>query len=118
MQKVDFDIEGSKRDAVLAKFREVYGEDRICNVATFGHEKSKAAIKTAARGLGLEVEDAEYFASLIPADRGIQRTLHQCYYGDIENDMKPIPAFVQSMKQNPKLWEVAQKIEGLVSQLG
>lgn len=116
---VDFDIEGSKREAVLNKFREVYGEDRICNVATFGHEKSRAAIKTAARGLKtISVEDAEYICSLIPADRGIQRTLHQCYYGDIENDMKPVPAFVQEMKKNPELWKVAQKIEGLVSQLG
>lgn len=115
---VDFDIEGAKRDAVLAKFREVYGEDRICNVATFGHEKSKMAIKTAARGLGMEIEDAEYFASLIPADRGIQRTLSQCYYGDIENDMKPVSAFVQAMNENPKLWEIAQRVEGLVCQLG
>lgn len=115
---VDFDIEGAKRNAVLAKFREVYGEDRICNVATFGHEKAKAAIKTAARGLGMEIEDAEYFASLIPADRGIQRTLKQCYYGDIENDMKPIFAFVQAMDSNPSLWKIAQKVEGLVCQLG
>lgn len=115
---IDFDIEGAKRNAVLAKFREVYGEDRICNVATFGHEKSKAAIKTAARGLGMEVEDAEYFASLIPADRGIQRTLSQCYYGDIENDMKPVSAFVQAMNNNPELWKIAQKIEGLTCQLG
>ena len=116
---VDFDIEGSKREAVLNKFREVYGEDRICNVATFGHEKSRAAIKTAARGLGtVSIEDVEYICSLIPSDRGLQRTLSQCYYGDVEKDMKPVPLFVQEMNNNPELWKVAQKIEGLVSQLG
>lgn len=96
----------------------MYGEDRITNVATFGHEKSRAAIKTAARGLGVSVEDADYYASLIPSDRGIQRTLKQCYYGDVENDMTPISLFVTAMDNNPKLWEVAQHIEGLVSQLG
>lgn len=115
---VDFDIEGAKRAAVMNKFREVYGENRICNVATFGHEKSRAAIKTAARGLGMSLEDAEYLSSLVPADRGIQRTLHQCFYGDIENDMKAVPQFVRTMKQHPKVWEVAQKIENLVCQLG
>lgn len=115
---IDFDTEGAKRPAIMAKFREVYGEDRICNVATFGHEKSRAAIKTAARGIGLTVEEAEYFASLIPSDRGIQRTLSQCYYGDVKNDMKPISVFVQEMNKNKELWKIAQKIEGLTSQLG
>lgn len=115
---VDFDIEGGKRTVVMNKFREVYGNNRVCNVATFGHEKSKAAIKTAARGLGMSVEDADYLSSLIPSDRGIQRSLHQCYYGDPDNDMKPVSQFVSTMKQHPKVWEVAQKIENLVCQLG
>lgn len=115
---VDIDIEGSKRNLVLRRFREVYGEDRVCNVATFGHEKSKAAIKTAARGLGVPIEEAEYIASLIPADRGIQRTLEQCYYGDPEKDMRPVSAFIQAMDENPELWRVAQRVQGLVSQLG
>ena len=34
---VDFDIEGGRRATVLNKFREVYGSDRVSNVATFGN---------------------------------------------------------------------------------
>lgn len=116
---VDFDIEGGRRATVLSKFREVYGEDRVSNVATFGTEKSKSAILTAARGLGIDVDTASYIASLIPADRGLTRTLDQCMYGDEESGFDPIKQFVIEMTENyPELWEVAHKIEGLVNRLG
>lgn len=115
---VDFDIEGGRREQVLDKFREVYGSDRVANVATFGTEKSRSAIQTAARGLGIDVDESQYITSLIPSDRGITRTLKQCYYGDEDNDMKPISAFVRAMDENPELWQVAQKIEGIVCRVG
>lgn len=116
---VDIDIEGSKRSAVLNRLREVYGEDRVANVATFGTETSKQAIQTAARGLGIDNTDALYLSSLIPSDRGQNRTLKQCFYGDPDNDMKPIPEFVYAMTEEfPELWRVAQRIEGLVCKIG
>ena len=115
---IDSDIEGSKRAQVLQKLREFYGEDRVCNVVTFGSETSKQAIQTACRGLGMSVEDGLYISSLVPADRGKIRTLSQCYYGDKENDFKPVALFVKAMDDNPELWKVAQRIEGLVCRIG
>ena len=115
---IDSDIESGKRAQVLQKLREYYGQDRVANVVTFGTEGSKSAIQTAARGLGIDNDISLYISSLIPADRGKVRTLHQCYYGDVENDFKPIPLFVQQMKEYPELWEVAQRIEGLVCRVG
>ena len=115
---IDFDIEGSKRQQVLNAFRKYYGEDRVANVATFRTEKSKSAIQTAARGLGIDVDIAQYISSLIPADRGLLRTLHQCYYGDEENGFSPIKQFIIEMDNNPELWEVAQRIEGIICGYG
>ena len=115
---VDFDISGIKRSIVLNAFRKEYGEDRVANVATFGTEQSKSAIQTACRGLGLDVELGLYISSLIPSDRGATRTLSQCYYGDEEKDFKPIKQFIDEMNKNPQLWEVAQKIEGLINRSG
>ena len=115
---VDFDIEGGRRAQVLNAFRNYYGEDRVANVATFRTEKSKSAILTAARGLGIDVDIAQYIASLIPADRGLLRTLSQCYNGDPENDYAPIKQFITEMENYPELWAVAQRIEGLVSGSG
>lgn len=116
---VDFDVSGLRRAAILKKCREIYGEDRVANVATFGTEQSKSAIITACRGLDIDVDEALYLASMIPADRGITRTLKQCFYGDEENGFKPISEFVEAMtKTYPELWEVAQNIEGLICRTG
>lgn len=116
---VDIDIEGGRRAQVLSHLRKVYGEDRVSNVATFKTEKPKAAILTACRGLGIDVDIASYLASLVPADRGIPRSLSQCMYGDVENDWKPIKQFVYEMTENyPEVWEVASKIEGLICGIG
>jgi DNA polymerase-3 subunit alpha len=116
---VDVDIEGRKRAQVLAHLREVYGSNRVANVATFGTEKSKSAILTAARGLGIDVDIASYLASMIKAERGILQTLDQTFYGDEDNGINPNKQFVAEMTDNyPELWSVAHKIEGLISRTG
>ena len=116
---VDVDIEGGRRKQVLDHLRKVYGDDRVANVATFGTEKSKSAILTACRGLGIDVDIAQYLASMIVADRGMLRTLDQTFYGDEENDFAPNKQFVYEMTENyPEVWQVAKKIEGLVCRLG
>lgn len=112
---IDTDIEGGKRAQVLQHLRNVYGEDRVANVATFRTEKSKSAVLTAARGLGIDVDIAQYIAGLIPADRGQLRSLDQCMYGDEENGWAAIKQFEVEMTENyPELWEVAHSIEGLI----
>ena len=116
---VDIDIESSKRQIVLDKFREIYRERQVANVLTIGTEKSKSAIITAARGLGIDVDEARYLSSLIAADRGQIRTLAQTYYGDPEQGFAPNATFRKEMDYNyPELWQVAQKIEGLISRAG
>ena len=116
---VDIDIEGGRRAQVLNHFREVYGSDRVANVLTLGTEKSKSAILTAARGLGIDVDIASYLASMIKSERGIMQTLDQTFYGDEENGILPNKKFVEEMTQNyPELWKVAHKIEGLICRTG
>ena len=116
---VDIDIEGGRRAQVLNHFREVYGSDRVANVLTLGTEKSKSAILTAARGLGIDVDIASYLASMIKSERGIMQTLDQTFYGDDENGILPNKKFVEEMTQNyPELWKVAHKIEGLICRTG
>lgn len=111
---IDVDIEGVRRAQVLEHLRKVYGANRVSNVATFKTEKSKSAIQTAARGLGIDVDEASYISNLIPAERGAVYTLKQTYYGDEENGILPNQTFVNEVNKYPKLWEVAQRIEGLI----
>ena len=115
---VDLDTEGSRRSAVLKQFRKIYGEDRVANVLTLKTEKSKSAIQTAARGIGLDADTAQYISSMIKSDRGQLRTLKETYYGDEEKGFKPNLQFVEQMNENPELWKVAQGIEGLINGCG
>ena len=116
---VDIDIEGGRRAEVLSKFRDIYGNDRVANVLTLKTEKSKSAILTAARGLGIDVDTAQYLSSFIEADRGQLRTLHQTFYGDPENGISASNKFREEMENNyPELWEVAKRIEGLINGCG
>lgn len=115
---IDVDISGIKRAQVLEHLRNFYGENRVSNVATFKVEKSKSAILTACRGLGVDVDDAQYISSLITVERGAAYTLSQMYYGDEENDIKPNVTFIEEINKFPNLWGIASKIEGLICGVG
>lgn len=115
---LDCDIESVRRQSVIQHLKKVYGEERVSGVITFGSEQAKIALVDAARGLGLPPEEGLYLSSLIPKDRGIVRTLEQCYYGDAEKGLKPVPLFVKAMDENPELWRTACKFSGLICRIG
>ena len=116
---VDIDIEGGRRAEVLKNFRKIYGEDRVANVLTLKTEKSKSAIQTACRGLGIDNDIAAYLSSFIQADRGQLRTLKQTFYGDADNGFGASTQFRIEMEENyPEVWRVAQGIEGLINGCG
>lgn len=115
---IDTDVQSNRRNKVIEALQDRYGKDRVVRVSTERTEGSKASILTAARGLEIDVDTAQYIASLIESDRGIQRTLSQTYYGDEEKGFKPNSTFVEEMNKYPELWEVSQKIEGLPCGVG
>lgn len=116
---IDTDIEGTKRDRCIQVLQEQYGKDHVIRVLTEGTEKAKSAIQTAARGLGIDIDVAQYLSSMIEAERGLQRTLSDTFYGDEEKGFAPNSRFVTEMTENyPELWEIAQSLEGVVSHVG
>lgn len=117
VEKIDTDISGIKRAQVLKHLYEVY-KNRVCNVATFKLEKSKSAILTAARGLGISVDDAQYISSLITVERGQPYDLKTMYYGNKEEGIKANETFKKEIDGFKGLWEVASNIEGLICGVG
>ena len=117
---IDTDFEASKRTQVISNitkyFRSIGGD--VVPVCTYGTETSKAALQTAARGLGYEPELGTYLSSLVPIDRGFVRSLKQCYFGDEEKGYVPIQQFITEMNLHKDIWEVAVGIEGLISRRG
>ena len=116
---IDTDITGLNRNAILDYIRNYYGQDRVANVLTLRTEKSKSAILAAARGLGIDVDIAQYISNLIPSERGQIWPLKDCMYGNETEGRKPVKQFVFEMTENyPEIWEVVQKTENLIVGMG
>ena len=123
---IDIDFQNEKRNDVIALLQHKYcgddikaGQRRVTKVQTLLTMKSKNAILTSCRGLGVSVEEAQFLSSFIGQERGIQHTLKQTFYGDETDNITPNLEFQKLMtKDYPRVWEVAQKIEGLVSGVG
>ena len=115
---IDIDVEGGKRQRIISALKANFGEDRVLQVATYGTEGSKSAIKTAARGHGVPDTEAQYIASLIPSERGQQWSLSDCIYGTTDKDRKPMSQLINELEKYPKLLETALKIEGIIVRRG
>ncbi len=114
MPDIDIDTEKSKRMRIIEATRKKWGHDRVLNICTFKTEGSKSSILTAARGLGIDNDIAQYLANMIPVVRGKTTSLHVMLYGDEENEVKPNTEFINECNQYPGLLETAMSIEGLV----
>lgn len=122
---IDIDLAPSKRAYILKKIREERGELNVVQVATFGTESAKAAIACACRGYrsldcpsGIDVDIAQYMASLVPVERGITWSLKDCLEGNEEKDRQPVRELVNQISQYPGLKEIIIGVEGLVCRRG
>ena len=117
---IDVDSEGRRRPIVLSKIKEAAqadGGDSTC-VCTFGTLGTRSAILTAARGLGIDVDIAQYLATMIPQERGFLWPLKDCIEGNPEKDRKPIKQLIEEFNRYPGFLEMTRAIEGLVCQMG
>ena len=117
MPDIDFDTEALKRGKILKAVTQYFNSigSEVINVCTIGTIKTKSAIRTAGRSLGIDDVAINYIVSLVPNERGNDWTLHQCMYGDEEHQR--IGQFGVQMSTYPELWKVANRISGLVSNL-
>lgn len=117
---IDLDCDGNKRDDIVKYLQNKYGGfRRVFKVQTLLTVKAKNAILIAARGLGVTPEEAQFLSSFIGQERGIQHSLKQTFYGDDKDGIPPNAEFANLMSTKySRLWEVAQRIEGLVVGVG
>lgn len=129
---IDIDLAPSKRPLIFQKIREERGELGLVQVATFGTEGSKSAVLTACRGYrytdpksgvemypdGIDVDIAQYIASLIPQHRGFLWSIKEVVYGNPAEDRQPILTFVREVENYPGLLDIIFAIEGIIKQRG
>ena len=66
MPDIDMDFADSRRAEVLEYVRDKYGSDHVAGIITFGTLMPRAAVRDAARVLGLNFQDSDRIAKLIP----------------------------------------------------
>lgn len=128
---IDIDLAPSKRAEIFQRIREERGELGLIQVITFGTEGSKSAILTACRGYrmldedgiemfpdGIDVDVAQYIASLIPSHRGFLWSIKDVVYGNKDEDRQPIAVFKREVDKYPGLLDIIFAIEGIVKQRG
>ena len=109
---IDIDSESSKREAILNRVKEKYGEKNVINVGTFRQEAPKAAIQTICRALDIPIDEARYLSSLVPTEKMKVYTIHECM--DLMNSRYDCKKLIDEMNKYENLLESVLMIEGLV----
>lgn len=120
---IDVDASGDKKAQILAEVKKELGEENVLNVLTLKTEKTKSAVLTVMRGIGVNNDEAQYIASLIEQERGFLFSLKDTWYGNEEKDRKPNTQFINeinklSEEKGVDVKEALFMIEGIVSGYG
>ncbi len=108
MPDIDMDFADSRRTQVLDYVRNKYGADHVAGIITFGTMMPRAAVRDAARVLGLDFQESDRISKLIPLPvQGRHTPLENAKVDHIElrNDY-------QSNAMTKRVIDLAQKLEG------
>ncbi|MDR0513978.1 MAG: DNA polymerase III subunit alpha [Coriobacteriaceae bacterium] len=72
MPDIDVDFDDERRDDVIAHVKEIYGEDHVASVITFGTLQAKNAIRDAARVLDYPYSVGDRLAKIVGNELGIK----------------------------------------------
>lgn len=107
MPDIDVDFEDERRQEVIEHIKEVYGEDHVSGVITFGKLQAKNAIRDSARVLGHPYGVGDRLCKMVGDELGIT----------ISKALETNPDFKKAYNEEPETREVidaARSIEGNV----
>ncbi len=104
MPDIDLDFADTRRDEVLRYVSQKYGEDRVCQIITFGTMAARASIRDVGRVLGKSYEFCDTIAKLIPLATDLSSALLE---------VPELAAMYESDSEARTLIETAKKLEGV-----
>lgn len=106
MPDIDIDFCYERRQEVIDYVTEKYGEDKVCQIITFGTMKAKQAVRDVGRALDVSYAETDMIAKAIPFD------LHMT----ISKALDTNPELAKMYEENPKAKQVldmARALEGM-----
>jgi len=110
MPDIDVDICKEGRDRVIGYVRNKYGEDKVCQIITFGTLQTKMVVRDVGRVLGIPPRDVDKLAKLIPSDAK-----------SVEDAIERAPEIKELAEKDPtisRLIKIAKRLQGLTRQTG
>ncbi len=111
MPDVDIDFCIERRGEVIDYVTQKYGEDKVCQIITFGTYAAKAALKGVARVFNIPYARSNQLASLIPSEPKTH----------IDDALQPGMELKKLYDEDPevkKLIDMAKAIEGIKNNVG
>jgi DNA polymerase III subunit alpha len=106
MPDIDIDFPDHRREDVIEYVAKKYGELHVAQIITFGTLAAKAALRDVGRAFGLNSKELDQLSKLVPSRLGIDlKTALQ--------ESEKLRNFVNETPANRRLFETAQKLEGL-----
>jgi DNA polymerase-3 subunit alpha len=103
---IDVDFCERRRGEVIRHMVEMYGEDAVAQITTFGTMKARAVVKDVGRAMGMSYAETDRLAKLIPGELDI--TLKKAL--DREPELKKLR---ESDERVQKLLNISLRLEGL-----
>jgi len=111
MPDIDIDFCQRRRDEVIEYVRDLYGEDSVCQIATFNILKAKSAVRDVGRVMGMTFGEVDRIAKLIPDD--LNMTISQAL-----RDSPQLKELAEEDEDVRQLVETAGRLEGLARHCG
>lgn len=102
---IDLDFADTRRNEVIEYVENKYGEDRVCQIITFGTMAARAAVRDVARVLSYPYNFGDKIAKLIPS------------FSNLNEAVKIVPELSDLYQNNSDvkiIIEMAKKLEGVV----
>lgn len=106
MPDIDIDFCKDRREEMIQYTRQKYGDDRVCQIITFGKMKARAALRDVARVMDIPLNEVDQLVKKVPEGPGVK--LQEAFDADPE-----LQELRDSTEQYQKWVGLAISIEGM-----
>lgn len=122
MPDIDMDFDDEGRGLVIDYVRRRYGEDKVCQIITFGTMKARQAIRDAGRVLGYPYGVPDRLARMVPS-MPLDITIRAAIWGEGEGEKRipGNPELKEAYETDPdakRILDAAMAIEGITRNEG
>lgn len=111
MPDIDIDFCKRRREEVIEHVRKLYGEENVCQIATFNVLQARSVIRDVGRVMGMSFAETDRIARLVPESLGVT----------LDEALAQSPALAEACEKDPRVGQVVaigKRLEGLARHCG